>query len=39
EKITWVDFQFAGIKVSALGLLKKTLAGVQSIEVTLRPLL
>jgi len=39
EKITWVDFQFAGIRVSALGLLKKTLAGIQSIEATLRPLL
>lgn len=39
EKIIWVDFQFAGIGVSALGLLKKTLAGVRSIETTLRPLL
>ncbi len=39
ERITWVDFQFAGIGTSALGLLKRTLAGVQNIEAAVRPLL
>ncbi|MFC2033222.1 hypothetical protein ACFLUB_01695 [Chloroflexota bacterium] len=39
EKITWVDFQFDGIGVSAIGLIKKALAGIKSIETTLRPLL
>jgi len=39
ERITWVDFHFAGIEVSALGLLRKSLAGIQSIEATIRPLL
>jgi len=39
ERITWVDFQFAGIGTSALGLLKKALAGVREIESKIRPLL
>lgn len=39
ERITWVDFQFAGIGVSALGLLKQARAGIGNIEVTVRPLL
>ena len=39
ERITWVDFQFAGIKVSALRLLKKALSGVSNIEASIRPLL
>lgn len=39
ERITWVDFQFAGIGVSALGLLKQALSGIGEIEATLRPLL
>ena len=39
ERITWVDFQFADIGVSALGLLKKTLLGVRSIEAAIRSLL
>lgn len=39
EKITWVDFQFNGIGVSALGLLKKTLSGTKDIVATLQPLL
>lgn len=38
-RITWVDFQFADIGVSALGLLKKALAGISSIEAAIRPLL
>ena len=39
EKIIWVDFQFDGIEVSALGLLEKTLDGIQNIETKLRTLL
>ena len=39
EKIIWVDFQFNGIEVSALGLLEKTLAGIQNIETMLRTFL
>jgi hypothetical protein len=39
ERITWVDFQFAGLGVSTLGLLKQALAGIGEIEATLRPLL
>ena len=39
ERITWVDFQFAGIGVSALGLLKQAQAGIGKIEATVRPLL
>lgn len=39
ERITWVDFQFAGIGVSALWLLKKALEGISSIESRIRPLL
>jgi len=38
-QITWVDFQFADIGVSALGLLKKSFSGVRSIEAAIRPLL
>lgn len=37
ERITWVDFQFAGIGVSALALLKASVAGVRGIEARLRP--
>ncbi|MGB7621809.1 MAG: hypothetical protein WBN92_05620, partial [Terriglobia bacterium] len=37
ERITWVDFQFAGIGVSALALLKASVPGVKMIEVKLRP--
>jgi hypothetical protein len=39
ERITWVDFQFAGIGVSAIWLLKEALAGIGKIEATVRPLL
>jgi hypothetical protein len=39
ERIIWVDFQFAGLGVSALGLLKHSLTGIGEIETTLRPLL
>ena len=39
ERVIWVDFQFAGIGVSALGLLKNALSGIQNIEATVRPLL
>jgi hypothetical protein len=39
ERITWVDFQFGGIGVSALGLLQQTLAGIREIEAKIRPLL
>jgi hypothetical protein len=39
KQVTWVDFQFEGIAVSALGLLKKALSGVGSIETSIRPLL
>jgi len=39
EKIIWVDFQFEGIEVSALGLLEKTLAGIHKIVKTFRTLL
>jgi hypothetical protein len=39
ERITWVDFQFAGIGVSAIWLLKQALAGIGKIEATVRPLL
>jgi len=39
ERITWVDFQFAGIGASALGLLKQARAGIGSIEAAIRPLL
>lgn len=37
ERITWVDFQFDGIGVSALGLLKSAVQGVKTIEAKLRP--
>ncbi len=39
ERITWVDFQFAGVGVSALGLLKQARAGIGKIEAEVRPLL
>lgn len=39
ERIAWVDFQFAGIGVSALGLLRQARAGIGKIEATVRPLL
>lgn len=39
ERITWIDFQFAGIGASALGLLKQARAGIGSIEAAVRPLL
>ncbi len=39
ERITWVDFQFAGIGVSALKLLKMSFAGISNIEATIRLLL
>jgi hypothetical protein len=39
ERITWVDFHFAGMGVSALGLLRQVLAGIERIEATIRPLL
>ena len=39
QRVTWVDFQFVGIEVSALGLLKSTVSGVKRIEAELRPLL
>lgn len=39
ERITWIDFQFAGTGTSALGLLKRTLTGVHEIESKIRPLL
>jgi hypothetical protein len=39
ERITWVDFHFAGIGSSALGLVKQALAGIGKIESTVRPLL
>lgn len=39
ERIVWVDFHFAGIGVSALGLLRRALAGIERIEATIRPLL
>jgi hypothetical protein len=39
ERITWVDFQFAGIGFSALGLVKQALAGIGKIESAVRPLL
>lgn len=39
ERITWVDFQFAGIGMSALGRLKQALAGIGKIEAMVRPLL
>lgn len=39
ERITWVDFQFAGIGVSALALLKKALTGIGGIESAIRPML
>lgn len=39
ERITWVDFQFAGLGVSALGLLKQARAGIAKIEASVRPLL
>jgi len=32
ERITWVDFRFEGINVSALQLLKSTLEGVQQLS-------
>jgi hypothetical protein len=37
ERITWVDFQFAGIRISALALLKASVAGVRGIHAKLRP--
>lgn len=37
ERITWVDFQFDGIGVSALRLLKAAVQGIKAIEATLRP--
>jgi len=39
ERVTWVDFQFSGVGVSALGLLKQARSGIGQIEATLRPLL
>ena len=36
-RITWVDFQFSGIGVSAIGLLKKSLLGIRDIEAEIRP--
>ena len=36
ERITWVDFQFAGIGVSALALLKASVPGVRTIDAKLR---
>jgi hypothetical protein len=39
ERITWVDFQFAGIGISALGLLKRALSAITTIEATIRALL
>ncbi len=39
ERITWVDFQFAGTGISALGLLKQAWAGIRKIEASIRPLL
>lgn len=39
ERVTWVDFQFAGVGVSALGLLKQARAGIGKIEAVVRPLL
>ena len=39
ERITWVDFRFAGIGVSALKLLKVSFSGIRTIEATIRPLL
>ena len=39
EHVTWVDFRFAGVATSALGLLKNSLSGVRRIEATIRPLL
>jgi|SRR5712671_3444531 len=37
ERITWVDFQFAEIRISALALLKESVAGVKGIHAKLRP--
>jgi hypothetical protein len=39
ERVIWVDFQFAGIVASALGLLKQVRSGIGQIEATLRRLL
>ena len=39
DRIKWVDFQFAGIGVSALWLLKKAVSDFAEIERKLRPLL
>ena len=39
ERVNWVDFQFAGIGVSALGLLERAFEGIIAIEATIRPLL
>ncbi len=39
ERIIWVDFQFAGLGVSALGLLQQARSGIGKIEATIRPML
>lgn len=39
EQITWVDFQFAGLNVSALGLLKTAVAGISEIVGHVEPYL
>ena len=38
ERFTWVDFRFAGIDVSALQLLKQSVAGTRNISDSLAPL-
>jgi hypothetical protein len=35
ERITWVDFQFSCIGISALGLIKKSVSGIKSISASL----
>jgi len=37
ERNTWVDFQFAGVGVSALGLVKDSAAGIRSIVESVQP--
>lgn len=39
ERVIWVDFQFAGMGVSAIGLLKQARAGIGKIDSVIRPLL
>lgn len=36
ERRTWVDFQFDGISISALGLMKQSLSGINKIVVDIR---